>query len=97
MGTLIDTLEMSGGASAIWNEFEITITPSQWEVWENEATGTALSGWSVDVKDFLTARDVTLQRGMRTEIIREHHVTAWDDLIGVLSELGVPDEFDGWR
>lgn len=77
MGTLIDTLEASGGASAIFNEFEIRVAPGQWEVW--------------------TVGDETLQRGMRTEIIREHHVTAWDDLIGVLSELGVPDEFDGWR
>lgn len=44
MGTLIDTLETSGGASAIWNEFEIRVTPGQWEVWENETTGAAQSG-----------------------------------------------------
>lgn len=94
MGTLIDTLETSGGASAIWNEFEIRVTPGQWE---NETTGAAQSGWSVDVKDFLTAGDETRQRGMRTEIVREHHVSAWDDLIGLLAELGVPDQFDGWR
>ena len=95
MGTLIDTLEASGGASAIWNEFEIRVTLSEWM---NEATGAAQSGWIVEVTDFLTARDnETHARGMRTRIIHEHPVTALDDLIGLLAELGVPDAFDGWR
>jgi hypothetical protein len=95
MGTLIDTLEATGGASAIWNEFEITVTPSQWE---DEATGAAQSGWIVQVKDFLVASDADVrQRGMRSDIVRNHFVTAWDDLIGVMSELGVPDEYAGWR
>lgn len=95
MGTLIDTLETTGGTSAIWQEFEITVTPSQWE---SEATGTALSGWVVQVNDFLTARDnEARQRGMRTDIVRNQRVTAWDELIGVMAELGVPDEFAGWR
>jgi hypothetical protein len=95
MGTLIDTLEASGGASAIWNEFEITVAPSQWE---HEATGAAQSGWIVQVKDFLVASDPDVrQRGMRSEIVRNHRITAWDDLIGVMAELGVPDKYEGWR
>lgn len=95
MGTLIDTMEASGSASAIFNEFEIRVTPSQWEM---ETTGAAQSGWIVEVNDFLTARDnETRQRGMRTEIVRNHRVTAWDDLIGVMAELGIPDEYTGWR
>lgn len=95
MGTLIDTLEETGGASAIWQEFEITVTPSQWE---SEVTGASQSGWIVQVNDFLTARDnEARQRGMRTEIVRNHRVTAWDELIGLMAELGVPDEFEGWR
>lgn len=95
MGTLIDTLESSGGTSAIWNEFEITVRPGQWE---NEVTGTAQSGWIVQVRDFLTAWDnEARQRGMRAEIVHDHRVMAWDDLIGVMSELGIPDGYTGWR
>lgn len=95
MASLIDTLESSDGASGIWNEFEITVTPNEWLA---DSTGTILTGWIVQVRDFTTATDWDgRKRGLRPDIVRDHRVTSWDDLAGLLAELGVPAEFEGWR
>ncbi len=95
MAGLIDTLEEFDGASGIWNEFEITVTPDEWS---EEATGKILMGWIVQVRDFTAATDWDgRKRGLRPDIVQDHHVTSWDDLVGLFAELGVPAEFEGWR
>lgn len=95
MATLLDALEALGGASAIWNEFEITVTAS---AWEDDDTGAMSDGWMVQVRDFVAAADREGQeRGLRPQIIRDERVTSWDELAGVTAELGVPDDYEGWR
>lgn len=95
MAGLNDSLEEFDGASGIWNEFEITVTPDEWS---DEETGAIHTGWIVQVKDFTAAKDwAGSKRGLRTDIVRDHHVTSWDDLASLLAELGVPAEFEGWR
>lgn len=91
MGTLIDTLEETGGASAIWNEFEVRVKAVGWR-------DGFPPGWLVDVKDYRVIADQeSRQHGMRPQIVINHLITSWDELAGLLAELGVPDAFDGWR
>ncbi|HET9112121.1 MAG TPA: hypothetical protein VFN78_14925 [Ktedonobacterales bacterium] len=95
MATLLDAVEAFGGASAIWNEFEITVTAS---AWEDDETGVMSDGWIVQVKDFVAAADQEGQeRGLRPQIIRDERATSWDELAGVMAELGLPDGYEGWR
>ncbi len=95
MATLLDTLEAFGGASAIWNEFEITVAAS---AWEDEETGAMSDGWMVRVKDFVAASDQEgRERGLRPHIIRDQRVTSWDEVAGIMAELGVPDGYEEWR
>ena len=95
MATLLATLEAFGGASVIWNEFEVTVTS---RTWEDEETGVMCDGWIVQVKDFVAVADQEgRERGLRQQIIRDERLTSWDDLAGTMAELGLPDSYDGWR
>ena len=94
MATLMDTLEAVGSASAIWNEYEITVTPGVWDDVADEAH----QGWLVRVTDFLATDDQAgRQHGLRPVVINNHGLESWDELAGVLAELGVPDDYEGWR
>lgn len=102
MSTLIDTLESSGGAaSVIWNEYEIRVTTTDWF----DDDGGYHSGWAIHAEDFLadsrphrTADGPDAGAAHRyVPMVNDYRVETWEELSGVMGELGIPDAYGGWR
>ena len=88
MAKLLDILEHSAGAHAIFNEYDITVYSGERE----RDDGTACSGWFVRARDYLADDG----RSGSRRLVVDHHLELWDEVNCVLSELGVPDDYEGW-
>jgi len=101
MARLLDALEHTGSASAIWNEYAIVVIPATWE----DDAGAQHEGWLLRAQDYLAEDEQDRgkdgspngsQRVSRSMVVNDHRLQSWDDLADVLAELGVPDEYEGW-
>ena len=86
--TLLEVLEQTGGARATWNEYAIIVSREEW----GHEDGLLSEGWRVRARDYLAdERSPGNQR-----VVMDCLVEMWDEVNGMLAELGLPDTYNGW-
>lgn len=88
MAKLLDILDQTGGARALWNEYAIIVYQSI----GTRIDDSPLEGWFVRATDYLADDGLTGSR----RVIVDCQFEIWDEVNGLLAELGIPDGYDGW-